>query len=77
MIDAILDGEYDIVGVKEMGDARGRFEFDPHSYPCGGIDAIRAIVRAFGHQITRFDDGTRVFEGDPQPPRWTDGMAAI
>jgi hypothetical protein len=77
MIDAIMDGEYDIIGVRQVDHVRGRFEFDPHAYPYGGIDAIRAIVRAFGHQIIRFDDGTGPIDGDPQPPRWIEGMKPL
>lgn len=70
MVDAILTGEYNIVGVRRMGSDRARLEFDPHAYPFGGTGAFRALVGAFGHEIIGFDDGTGFEAGDPKPPRW-------
>jgi len=74
MIDAILDGEYELIGVTLVGSGRARFEIDPCAYPYGGISAIRTLVRAFGHTITSFDDGTGRVDNDPLGPRW-DGSA--
>lgn len=74
MIDAIMDGEYELVGVRKLTSERARFEIDPHSYPYGGIDAVRALVRAFGHNITGFDDGTGYRDGDSRGPRWSKEM---
>ena len=71
MIDAITDGEYTLTGVEMLGDGQARLGFEPHAYPHGGIDALRMLVRAFGHRITGFDDGTGPITGDPQSPRWT------
>lgn len=74
MIDAILDGEYELVGVRKLTQGRARFELDPHSYPYGGIDSVRTLVRAFGHSITGCDDGTGYRDGDVQGPRWSGVM---
>ena len=74
MIDAIMDGEYDLVGVRKLTPEQARFELDPHAYPYGGIDAVRVLVRSFGHTITGFDDGTGYTIGDPQAPRWSPDM---
>ena len=74
MIDAIMNGEYELVGVRKVAPERARFEFDPHAYPYGGIGALRTLVRSFGHKITGFDDGTGYTEGDPQSPRWHKNM---
>ena len=71
MIDSILGAEYDIVGVRNLESGQARLEVDPQAYPYGGIDALRALVRSFGHTITGFDDGTGFISGDPQAPRWT------
>lgn len=74
LVDAVLRGDYDLAGVQELGGERGRLEFDPHGYPYGGIDSLRALVRAFGHEITGYDDGTGWVAGDSQPPRWKPEM---
>ena len=70
MIDAILCGEYDVVGIRRLDAGRARFEIDPFAYPYGGIDAVRALVRSFGHRSVGFDNGTGFVAGDPRLPRW-------
>lgn len=70
MIDSILDGEYELIGVSLDGSGHGRIEIDPSAYPYGRVDAVRALVRAFGHTITSFDDGAGRVDGDPLNPRW-------
>ena len=76
MIDAILDGEYDLIGVRLLAPMRARLEIDPQAYPYGGIDSLRTLVRSFGHSITSFDDGTGITDGDPRGPRWTNEMVS-
>lgn len=71
MVEVILESEYDIVGVRRTDSKQARLEFDPHGYPYGGTGALRALIRAFSHEVTGFDDGTGFTEGDPQSPRWT------
>jgi len=77
MIIAIMDGEYDLVGVRKLVAGQARFEISPHAYPYGGLDSVRALVRSFGHKINGFDDGTGYVRGDSQSPRWRDGMPAF
>lgn len=74
MVDAILNGDYDIIGIRCLDSNLARLEFDPHGYPYGGTGSIRALIRAFGHKITGFDDGTGFTSGDPQNPIWTPEM---
>lgn len=74
MIDAILDGEYGLVGVRKFDAETARLEIDPYAYPYGGMDALRMLVRSFGHTVTGFDDGTGLASGDPQSPPWNENM---
>lgn len=72
MLEAILEnGDYDLIGVRAVGDGEAVLEFDPHGYPYGGTGALRALIRAFSHRVIGADDGTGYEDGDPQPPRWT------
>lgn len=75
MIKAIFDGEYDIAGIQKLGQGRAKLEIDPYAYPYGGLGALRALVRSFGHRITGFDDGAGYVSGDPVPPRWAPDMS--
>ncbi|MFA5951857.1 MAG: hypothetical protein WC807_16395 [Hyphomicrobium sp.] len=71
MIDAILGGEYRLTDVRRVSDDEAELTFAPFAYPYGGIAALRALVRCFGHSIIGYDDGCGYQFGDPQPPRWT------
>ena len=77
MVENILEGDYDLIRSCNRGDKQGRLEFEPHSYPYGGTGALRALVRAFGHEITGYDDGTGFVAGDAQAPRWTRDTKAL
>jgi hypothetical protein len=33
LVDAVLQGDYDLIGVQELSGGRGRLEFDPRGYP--------------------------------------------
>ena len=70
MIEAVLQGEYHLLGVQRDSHGKGVLEFEPHSFPYGGSGALRMLVRSFGHRIESFDDGSGHFTGDPLPPRW-------
>ena len=70
MIDAVLSAEYELLGINSLSGDEARLEFKPQSYPYGGTDALRMLVRCFGHRIVGFDDGTGYIGGDPQPPLW-------
>jgi hypothetical protein len=71
MVESVLRGDFDLIGVQKSHEKRGRLEFYPHGYPYGGTGSLRALVRAFGHEVTGYDDGTGFVAGDAQPPRWT------
>lgn len=70
MIEAILNGDYNIVGVKVLNENKARLEIEPFGWPYGGLNSLRALVRCFGHTIIGFHDGTQYYNGDPQPPLW-------
>lgn len=63
-------GDFELIGVRRIDDTRGVLEFDPEGDPFGGTGVLRALVRAFGHNVTGYDDGTGFVAGDPQPPLW-------
>jgi hypothetical protein len=73
MAEAILEGEYDILGVRSLGATDSVLEFIPHAYPFGGTDALRTLTRAYGFEVVGVNDGTGYLAGDPQRPRWTAG----
>lgn len=74
MVEAILIGEYELISVRKIDETRGRLEISPDGYPYGGVGSLRALIRAFGHKIIGYDDGTGFVAGDEQGPRWTPGM---
>lgn len=57
MFDAIGGGEYELIGIKEIEGDIFRLEFNPYSYPYGGIDALKKLISALGHTIISFDRG--------------------
>jgi len=50
ILDCMLTGEYDLLSVS-FSDA-GRLEYDPHAFPFGGTDPIRALIESFGFTVT-------------------------
>ena len=50
ILDCMLTGEYDLLSVT-FSDA-GRLEYDPHSFPFGGTDPMRALLESFGFSVT-------------------------
>jgi hypothetical protein len=58
ILECVLNGEYELVSVCLDGQA-GRLIYDPWSFPFGGTDPIKALIEAFGMEITRdsFHDG--------------------
>jgi hypothetical protein len=53
MIDALRNGEYDLLGCRIVAERVGRLEFGPHAWPYGGTGCLRALVEAFGHRVIR------------------------
>lgn len=64
MVEAILDGEYDLVSVRPLDEAHSLLEFAPHAYPFGGTASLRMLARAFGFDIVGVNDGTGYVAGD-------------
>jgi hypothetical protein len=52
MIDAFQNGDYELVGCERVSPKVGRLLFEPHIWPYGGTGCMRALVEAFGHQVT-------------------------
>lgn len=48
MLDAIRDGEYELVTCAQLSDSRGRLEFVPYGWPYGGAGCMKALIEAFG-----------------------------
>ena len=75
LIEMIVEqADYDLIGVRVLDGDDAALEFDPHGYPYGGTEALRVLIRAFGHEIVGADDGTGYEPGDPAPPRWTPSL---
>ncbi|MBP1858907.1 hypothetical protein [Rhizobium herbae] len=74
LIFVIMEGDYDLIGITRTNDSQARLTFKPNGFPYGGINALRELIRSFGHEITGFDDGTGFVGGDPQSPRWNPNM---
>ena len=56
MIDALKNGDYELLGSRKISDNVGRFEFDPHGHPYGGTGCMRALIEAFEHRVTHEPD---------------------
>ena len=50
ILDCILTGEYDLLAVTFS--ETGRLEYDPHSFPFGGTDPMRALIKSFGFTVS-------------------------
>lgn len=71
MIDAILEGEYELVGIRNLDATECLLQFDPEAYPFGGTGSLQALIRAFGFEVLGVDDGTGYKAGDFRPPLWS------
>lgn len=71
MIDAIYNGDYELINVKRIRDGEALLVIEPRGWPYGGLNPLKALVRCFGHKILGFHTGDRPFvHGDPQAPTW-------
>jgi hypothetical protein len=52
VLDCILTGEYSLLYTTFDG-GNGRLVYDPWSFPFGGTDAMKALIRTFGLNVTR------------------------
>ena len=57
MIDAIREGEYELVRCSQVSDSVGRLEFRPRADPFGGEDALHTLIESFGFRVLR-ESGT-------------------
>jgi hypothetical protein len=58
MIDAILDGEYGLVGVRKFDAETARLEIDPYAYPYGRngcVEDVGSVIWSYGYGIRRRD----------------------
>ena len=59
MFDAFKNGEYQLISCSMVSADRARLEFEPFSYPYGGIGAIEALIESFDFVIIAEDEGTK------------------
>lgn len=52
IISAVSGGEYDILPMTRSGSV-ARLHFEPHAGPCGGTEALAALIRLFGQRVVR------------------------
>jgi hypothetical protein len=57
MLEAVSDGDYDLVGVFPKG-SNHSLAFNPRGYPYGGTGGLVALAECFGHRVVGIDDGT-------------------
>ncbi|MFW5740566.1 MAG: hypothetical protein ACOC1F_09390 [Myxococcota bacterium] len=48
MIEAILNGEYELVSCDKVTERTGRLVYYPFAFPFGGTGALKALLGAFG-----------------------------
>ena len=60
----LLEKDYEIeyVSCIEIDKETGRLEYDPYSYPYGGITGLVTFVNSFECKPTKIDDGTSLYE---------------
>ena len=51
LLDAIENGEYDLLEIARTTEGVAELRIDPHAYPYGGIGAFMALVEAHGMYI--------------------------
>ena len=66
MIQAIKDGDYDLIGCDRLSDGRVQLRFFANGYPYGGVGALVALVEAFGFAVTGIEDGTGYVAVSPE-----------
>jgi hypothetical protein len=57
MIDAIHNGEYELVRCIPISEGVGRLLFQPLADPFGGTDALRILIESFGFRVIK-ESGT-------------------
>lgn len=57
MIDALENGEYDLIACLMLTEDRGRLEFRPHAWPYGGTGSLKMLLTAFDCRPVAEDAG--------------------
>lgn len=52
LVDAVRNGDYNLLGCSLTSDGQGAISFEPRGFPYGGTGWMRAAVEAFGGSVT-------------------------
>ncbi len=58
LIDAFVNGEYNLISCEMTKNRMPRFAFDALAYPYGGVGCMVALVEIFAGVVTGIEDGT-------------------
>jgi hypothetical protein len=58
LMDAFVNGEYDLLSCELMQNGDARLNFYALAYPYGGVGCMVALIEAFGGVVTGIADGT-------------------
>ncbi len=56
MIDACRNGDYRLIGLRQLRPAVARIEYEPFGTPYGGTACMVALVEAFGFRVSQIQD---------------------
>jgi hypothetical protein len=59
-----IDYEIEYISCYNKGTHKGRLEYNPYSYPYGGISGLVTFVDSFDCRPVKIDDGTGLYEID-------------
>ena len=62
-----INYEIEYVSCEKKERDRGRMEYEPYSYPYGGITGLVTFIRSFDCYPVKIDDGTSVYQIDFLP----------
>ena len=54
--------EVEYTDLKKLGTNKGLLEYNPYSYPHGGIDGIVSFIKSFNCVPKKFDEGTSIYK---------------
>ena len=58
LIDALMNGEYELQSCEMVDPTQARLNFYSLAYPYGGVGCMVALIEAFGFTVTGIEDGT-------------------
>jgi hypothetical protein len=59
MVDALGNGEYDLIDCHLVSQDVARLEFYALAYPYGGTGCMQALIESFGFRVTEINDGSQ------------------